>query len=309
MIMKYAIEVENLYKQFKTMPFSKPVSILNDISFKVKMNERIAIAGPNGSGKTTLLKILATLYLPDGGLCDIFGYDIYTQYKTIRELVSLASIALEFQKKLTLDETLKFFAKVFDASLDVAYDFLDNMALLYKLDDRLETFSEGQKALARIAVGLMKNTPLLLLDEVTAVLDATRKEKVVNYLSEFTVDKTLVMIDHDPQVIERLCDKIMLLKNNGTIFKILSIDDLKDLVQYKYDVLTTTSIPLTEKECNQIAPSFKRVKYNVVKFFAHSRDELEEITKRVVSLEHLVSFEVSKMTLEDVYHEFLESNV
>ena len=71
-----------------------------------------------GSGKTTLLKVLATLYLPDGGMNRVLDMDLVRDAPLIRERISFISPGLDFQRKLTLEENLKFFAKVQNPSFN-----------------------------------------------------------------------------------------------------------------------------------------------------------------------------------------------
>ena len=167
MVRNNAIEVENLTKIFRTPGNRKGNVVLNDISFEVPRGASVAVTGANGSGKTTLLKILSTLYLPDSGRISIMGMDLVREASEIREHISFVSPGLDFQRKLTLQENLNFFAKVQDSDPDAAYKFLEEMDLMEKINDRTETFSEGQKAITRLAIGLMKDVDILLLDEVT----------------------------------------------------------------------------------------------------------------------------------------------
>ena len=197
-----AIRVENLKKIFKTPGDRKGHTVLSDISFEVPRGTSVAVTGANGSGKTTLLKVLSTLYLPDEGKCSILGYDLVKDQAMIRKRISFVSPGLDFQRKLTLDENLKFFARVQDSDPDNAYKFLDEMNLLDKIDDRTETFSEGQKAITRLAIGLMKSVDILLLDEVTLGNTTHVTEAAEGTLREF--DWTPADFGLEPVAIERL---------------------------------------------------------------------------------------------------------
>ena len=103
-----AIDVSGLKKVFKIPGQGEGITVLNDITFKLNRGTSVAVTGANGSGKTTLLKVLSTLYLPDEGRISILGYDLVRDARIIRGLISFVSPGLDFQRKLTLNENLKF---------------------------------------------------------------------------------------------------------------------------------------------------------------------------------------------------------
>ena len=106
-----AIEVHHLKKIFRTPGNRVGNTVLSDISFELPKGASVAVTGENGSGKTTLLKVLATLYLPDSGSCRILGMDLVKEAAEIRDRIAFVSPGLDFQRKLTLEENLKFFEK------------------------------------------------------------------------------------------------------------------------------------------------------------------------------------------------------
>ena len=110
--------VKNIVKEFPIGAFlHKRLRILNGISFNLPDGDNLAIVGPNASGKTTLLKMLASIYLPDSGSINIYGYDLKKQITQVRNMISFVSPSLTFQAKLTLKETLDFFAIQGDVSV------------------------------------------------------------------------------------------------------------------------------------------------------------------------------------------------
>src|SRR5437867_3942698 len=179
-MMDRAIEVKGLTKSFRT-PFGTK-RVLDEISFDIDEGEDLGIVGPNGSGKTTLLKILSTIYLPDSGRVKVFGYDLLEQDYEIRKIISFLSPSFELQKKLTLKETLKFFAGIQKSDVEIAYNFLREVDMMRMLNEKLEKFSEGQKALSKISIGIMKMPKIFIFDEVILNLDQTKKEIVLRIL-------------------------------------------------------------------------------------------------------------------------------
>lgn len=294
----YAIEVENLKKIFRTPGDREGTTILSDVTFDLPAGSSVAVTGENGSGKTTLLKVLATLYLPDSGNCRILGMDLVKEARSIRENVSFVSPGLDFQRKLTLNENLTFFAKVQNSSLENAYRFLESMELTFKLDDRTETFSEGQKAITRLAIGLMKDSDILFLDEVTLGLDVNRKEQVINYIKSELNHKTILIIDHDSTVIDRLCDTILILKSGGYVDRMLSIKELLATLPYSHEITAVPIRILNEREIKQLWPHFTKTG-GTIKFHAKTRSEAQIINTRILSSGFISRAETKIVDLND----------
>ncbi len=305
-----AIIARGLSKRFPRKVFPRPeyFDVLRDVSFSIKKGERVALIGSNGSGKTTLLKTMATIYLPDAGELLINGYDVYKHAEQIASHTTLISPALDFQKKLTLRQTLKFFHSIQApyGELDIALDFLKRMHMEYLLDKRLESFSEGQKAITRIAIGMMKKPDIFFLDEITTGLDVNRKEDLVDFLKEnVSSDQTIVMVDHDPLIVERICDSYILL-SRGVVVKQGLAKDIGRELAYKYEVM---AIMKDRPEFDEIVMLFPDqaddvlIDGHVVYFRAEDEDELYSIIERLrLNRETITKYVVSLVDLSNIYH-------
>ena len=126
-----AVEVENVVKQFPGGWRRPPVRIIDDVSFTVEKGQHVAIIGPNGCGKTTLLRTIATIYRPDAGKVRIFGQDVFNwrQSDRSRRAFAFISPALNFQAKLTLRQTIEFFATVLQKPPETVTPFLKRTGL------------------------------------------------------------------------------------------------------------------------------------------------------------------------------------
>lgn len=298
MSQRNVIEVEHLKKTFRSAGDREGTTILSDVSFKIPKGASVAVTGENGSGKTTLLKVLATLYLPDGGINRVLDMDLVRDAPLIREKISFISPGLDFQRKLTLEENLKFFAKVQNSELDGALQFLEAMNLTSKLDERTETFSEGQKAITRLAIGFMKDSEILFLDEVTTGLDVNRREQVINFLeSEFKL-KTKIMVDHNSSVIDRMCDKVLILKRGGRVHQMINIDELLDSLPYAFEITTIPKRVLSDREIKQLWPHFEKAG-GTIRFYPKSRTEAQIINTRILSSGFISRAETRAIDLND----------
>ncbi|PCN50304.1 hypothetical protein B6U99_05170 [Candidatus Geothermarchaeota archaeon ex4572_27] len=296
-----AVRVHRLVKEVR-LRGGRRLRVLDDVTFRVPEGAKVALIGPSGCGKTTLLKVLSTIYLPDSGEVKVFGLDLVRDVRRVRRITSFVSPSLDFHKKLTLDETLKFFAKVQGSDPEPAYRFLDYVKMGGLRDRAIEGLSEGQKAALRLAIGLMKGPRLLLLDEPTANLDVARKELVVSYLRERLGGATVIMVDHDPKVVSRLCDQVVLM-GGGTVIKSCDVRELlKDFpFKYQFNVKVYSRSQLSREALERLGYPYQ-VTGDVVRFLLSSREEVKDLTSKLVGRRGILSFEVSTVNMEDVYY-------
>jgi len=309
-----AITIENVRKYFRVgenLIHRDIKTVLDNISFTVRKGQNVAIIGPNGCGKTTLLKTIATIYMPDEGTIKVFGQDIFKNTARARSAFSFVSPALNFQNKLTLDQTLRFFGTVLKKRAEYIFPFLKRMGIMHMMNKRLEGFSEGQRALVRLAIGLIKDPKILLLDEVMANLDIERKERVLEFVQEQDElrDLTILMIDHDPHIVDRLCDKIIILREGGTLYKVTTVKELLAAMDYRFEVDMTLKLDLSDREIGKISPTYRRYG-NKVRFFAHDSGQVEDITRKLLKRsEHVLQFSTSEVSLKDVYYLMMEGEL
>jgi ABC-type multidrug transport system fused ATPase/permease subunit len=231
-----ALEIE-----FENVSFVYPKSeksVLNNLSFKIKKGEKIAIVGPNGAGKTTLVKLISGLYRPSSGNIKINGNDISEynrdEYHSLIAAVfqdiylfpvSIAqNIALCGENDINddmLSQTIQF------AGLQAKIDNLTegyNTLLLKSIVDSAIELSGGEKQKLALARALYKNALLLILDEPTAALDPIAENDMYLKYNEFSRNKTSVFISHR-LASTRFCDRIFFL-DEGDITEVGSHDEL-----------------------------------------------------------------------------------
>jgi subfamily B ATP-binding cassette protein MsbA len=179
--------------------------VLSDVSFRIEPGSVAAIVGPSGTGKTTIAGLIARFYDPLSGVVKIDGTDVrdYT-LKSLRDQISIV-----------LQDTLLFRATVWDniaygrpdaspeetieaAQLANAHDFILNLPQGYAtmVGDRGVTLSGGQRQRIAIARALVRNAPILILDEPTAGLDAAAELAVIDALDRLMKGRTTVVIAH-----------------------------------------------------------------------------------------------------------------
>jgi ABC-2 type transport system ATP-binding protein len=179
---------------------------LRSISFAVDEREKIAVIGPNGAGKTTLLQILAGALPPSSGSVDVDG-----RIGWVPQHPALYS-------KLSVAENLRLFARLERAN-DVERTverMLDQTALVERADDEVGLLSGGNRQRVNIAIGLLGDPRVLLLDEPSASLDPRQRERLWAFLAE--LGTTVVFSTHDVGEAERHADRLLVLADGELLF-------------------------------------------------------------------------------------------
>jgi len=183
---------------------------LREVSFAAAAGELVAIIGPNGAGKTTLLSIVAGIQRPDAG-----------EVTRLPREIGWVPQQPAVYSKLSVAENLRLFArleKVPDPAAAVAR-MLAQTGLVERADDELGTLSGGNRQRVNIAVGLLAEPPVLLLDEPSASLDPRQRARLWEFVRAQAARGTAVVFStHDVQEAERYADRVLVLADGELLF-------------------------------------------------------------------------------------------
>jgi ABC-2 type transport system ATP-binding protein len=187
---------------------------VRDVSFRVARGELIAIIGPNGAGKTTLLTMLAAIRVPDTGTVRQQGPNADKRIGWVPQQTAV-------YQKLTVQQNLRLFArleKVGDPDA-VVQRMLEQTGLEERADDELGSLSGGNRQRVNIAVGLLADPPVLLLDEPSGALDPRQRQRLWNFINALTERGTsVVFATHDISEAERHGDRVLVLADGELLF-------------------------------------------------------------------------------------------
>ena len=245
------IEVKNLSKSFKVKlkekglkgslksiikPKYKIVKAVKKISFEVEKGEIIAFIGPNGAGKSTTIKMLTSIIYPDKGSVKVLGLDPSKERKKLAyEIGTVFGQKEQLWTHLTPYDNFKFFGAIYDIPESVVEKRIEELIVLFELDDFINTpvrnLSLGQRIRCEIVASLIHEPKVLFLDEPTIGLDPVVKENIRTLIKRLNKEykTTIFLTSHDVGDIEKLCKRVIII-NDGTIV----LDDSMENLKYHY---------------------------------------------------------------------------
>ena len=201
------IEVKNLTKRFGNL------KAVDDLSFTVQPGEAVALWGANGAGKTTAVRCLLNL-IPFEGSITLNGIDVKKQGKAARHLTGFVPQELTFHDDMSVSETITFYARL--KKVPTGTDFsglLARLSLMPHIDKPIRDLSGGLKQRLALALALLADPPILILDEPSANLDIRAREDFLSLLHNLKeAGKTMVFSSHRLEEVTALADRVLLLE-------------------------------------------------------------------------------------------------
>lgn len=188
------------------------VAAVDDVSFGLDDGVSLALWGSNGAGKTTLIRCLLGVIRFKGQM-QISGLDVRRHGKRARALVGYVPQELAFHDDARLSTAMSFFAKLRCADGESATNALAAVGLRGHERKRVRDLSGGMKQRLALAIALLSDPPIVVLDEPTSNLDASGRGEVVETLQQLkAAGKTLVFASHRPDEIIALADRVLVLE-------------------------------------------------------------------------------------------------
>lgn len=205
------ISIEHLKK------FYGNLKAVDDVSFSVNEGEIFGIIGPNGAGKTTMVECISGLRTPDSGSISVYGFSPQKDRKKIRDFVGVQLQESALPPRLKVGEALELFASFYQNPLDVS-ELLDSLGIESIRDQSFKKLSGGQKQRLSIALALVGNPKIAILDELTTGLDPEARRETWSLIEGIRKrGVTVILVTHFMDEAERLCDKIAFINHGALI--------------------------------------------------------------------------------------------
>lgn len=212
------ISIRNVTKRFGR------ATAVDDVSLSIPAGDAVALWGTNGAGKTTLIRCVLGL-LPFRGCIEVGGIDVARRGKRARALVGYVPQELGFYDDLRVAEAIGFFGRLKRLSGLDADEVLRRVGLEGAQRKRIRELSGGMKQRLALAVALLGDPPVLVLDEVTASLDACGREEFVALLSRLAAGgRTLLFASHRVEEVTTLARRVVMLERGRVTGEVAARD-------------------------------------------------------------------------------------
>lgn len=231
------------------------VTAVDRVSFDVDRGSVIGVLGPNGAGKTTTIKSILGLVIPTSGTVEIAGVDAHEHPRQVyRHVGAMLEGARNVYWKLTVRENLSYFSALGGQPRDVARERSERLIEQFGLDgmaeDAVNDLSRGQKQKVSLACTLARGTDVVFLDEPTLGLDVEASMELRRELRRLAEedDVTVILSSHDMDVVEDVCDRVVILSEG----RVIADDPVEDLVgvfeTQAYRVTITGRLPAAARD-------------------------------------------------------------
>ena len=228
------IKVNHISKHFGSL------KAVDDLSFEVQQGEVFGFLGQNGSGKSTTIRMLLSLIHPTSGQIELFGMPLQRNRNEILEKVGAIIERPDLYPYLSAKEHLQLFAKVRKQKIagSAIEATLDKVGLLDRASDKVQTFSLGMKQRLGIAIALVHNPQLIILDEPTNGLDPQGIADIRNLIQKLSKEegKTVLVSSHLLSEIEQVATQILIIHKGKKMAEGVTkdlLDPEKRIVQIK----------------------------------------------------------------------------
>lgn len=303
--MNSIIKVSHLSKQFKEL------KAVDDLSFSVNEGDVYGFLGQNGAGKSTTIRMLLTLITPSSGSIELFGYNLYTHRKEILQQVGAVIERPDLYKYLTAYECLSIFATMSGLKFTRTQlmEQLELVGLAHRAGSKVRTYSQGMKQRLGLAVALVHNPQLIMLDEPTNGLDPQGIADMRNLILMLSRErkKTILVSSHLLSEVEQIANRMLIIDKGkklveGSVHELFHPDDTIVLLETNDKVLTEAVI-----RQSKYASSLANIDASGIEL-KMSKDAVPAFNRFLVEQKIEVKGITARHTLEDYFLKITSAN-
>ncbi len=228
-----SITVENITKTYGTQ------KALDTISFSIGSGEIVGFLGPNGAGKSTMMKIITTYIPQTEGVVSVNGHDVITEPMLVKQSVGYLPEHNPLYLDMYVKEYIQFNASVHNITKNRIDEVIKQVGLTPEAHKKIGQLSKGYRQRVGLAVALLHDPEVLILDEPTTGLDPNQLVEIRNLIKEIGKTKTVLFSTHIMQEVEAVCDRVIII-NKGKIVIDKKLNELKSdkeqLIEVEFDL-------------------------------------------------------------------------
>lgn len=230
---KMSIVVENITKTYGNQ------KALDAVSFCIDSGEIVGFLGPNGAGKSTMMKIITTYISQSDGIVIVNGYNVLTEPMLVKQSVGYLPEHNPLYLEMYVKEYIQFNASVHGVDKKRINEVIAQVGLTPEVHKKISQLSKGYRQRVGLAVALLHNPEVLILDEPTTGLDPNQLVEIRGLIKEIGKTKTVLFSTHIMQEVEAVCDRVIII-NKGKIVTDKKVKDLKSnkeqVVEVEFDL-------------------------------------------------------------------------
>ncbi|MEV5984944.1 ABC transporter ATP-binding protein [Streptomyces sp. NPDC052051] len=295
------IEVSELRKSYGGR------AVVDGVSFAVEEGEIFGILGPNGAGKTTTVECVEGLRVPDAGRVRVTGLDPIADHEQVTRVLGAQLQQSELQAKLTVREALELYATFYPRPADWR-PLAERLGLTEKLTTRFAKLSGGQKQRLFIALALVGNPRIVVLDELTTGLDPRARRDTWQLIEDVRAGGvTVLLVTHFMEEAQRLCDRIAVIDRG----RIAALDTPEGLIRRSAGATVVSflpSAPLDERELNAL-PELASLAAKDGRITLSGTDATVNAVITLLARHHITAHQlrVTDATLDDAFLDLTEA--
>ncbi|MER6838661.1 ABC transporter ATP-binding protein [Streptomyces cellulosae] len=280
---------------------------VDGVSFSVDEGEIFGVLGPNGAGKTTTVECVEGLRVPDTGRVRVAGLDPVTDHDEVTRVLGAQLQQSELQPKLTVREALELYASFHTRPADWR-PLAERLGLTAKLATRFAKLSGGQKQRLFIALALIGNPRIVVLDELTTGLDPRARRDTWELIEDVRAGGvTVLLVTHFMEEAQRLCDRIAVIDQG----RVAALDTPAGLVRRSAGATVisfTPSAPLDDADVNAL-PGLASVTRKDGRITLSGTDDTVNAVLTLLARSRVTAHQlrVTDATLDDAFLDLTES--
>lgn len=228
-----SISVENVSKLYGKQ------KALNNISFSIKSGEIVGFLGPNGAGKSTMMKIITSYISQTDGTVSVNGHNVATDPMSVKRSVGYLPEHNPLYLDMYVKEYINFSAQIHAISKNRVTEVIEQVGLIPESHKKIGQLSKGYRQRVGLAVALLHDPEVLILDEPTTGLDPNQLVEIRSLIKEIGKTKTVLFSTHIMQEVEAVCDRVIII-NKGQLVTDKKINELKSkqeqLIEVEFDL-------------------------------------------------------------------------
>jgi ABC-2 type transport system ATP-binding protein len=289
------IEVTNLHKSY-----GDKVAV-DDVSFTVEKGEIFGLLGPNGAGKTTTVECLSGLRSRDGGTVSVLGVDPVTDRRSLQQKFGIQLQESALPSRIQVAEALDLYASFYENPADWQ-ELIDRLGLAAHRKAAFGKLSGGQKQRLSIALALVGNPEIAILDELTTGLDPQARRDTWSLIEGIRDSGvTVVLVTHFMEEAQRLCDRLAVI-DSGRVVALDSPTGLVSRMDSENRLTFKPSRPVDEQEL-LVLPEVREVRADGARLSVTGDSNVVQAVVSLLARNHIVAEElrVEQTNLDDAF--------